>query len=1012
MLQIALEAHERLKRAFTPELRALSVYELVIRIEASARFISLIAAAVLQANGESAAKLGRSPGLGEWIGYLRRAVIQLRTIETASARSVAELVNEALIGFDQGVRAGPPDLRAIKPLRDHLLHGGTLPASEGDAVRAALTRVTQLISDSICRTLDESTLTMDAQNGLTDHHMMLSWAPREPVPLWPFVFARLHAPNEVVIYAFASYARELPTYLVIDPAGGRWQTKPTDEALRAALSSALVASRPDQKFEVFANDVQRDLAGFSEAESEPLRQDDDGGFEYIWERATSEGAEPRRDRFRLGDSDAREWHSLNRRWVTYTSYLRSLANWQIVGMRLRQELARIENDIDREERASLGWKLTGIATQPATLDVRAIDSQTPEERQFEDLFQSVDEALGSNRGSTSVVFINGEAGIGKTRAMLQAARKRASEVENGKELPLFLYVRSAGHVLESLDTVVAAAVSTTRNLTQEAVRALCRNGQMTLLIDGFDELLGGVGYTDAISSLRPWLRSLGGRGVLVLSARSSYYLDRYRASLQRAQLDPELTVSHQIADVRRWTPPQVATFLEACGVDSAEVEALGEADRKLLGLPFFARAFAEMSRAGRKPGDSLTEQLLNSYLEREARKLAVDEMASNALLDRVELRELFHLLAEEMASKEEREASVEELEFLAAVVTDDETLQTRPHLKQRLSVLCGLASGGEATSRRFRFQHEIFFDEFLAGAVVRHVRASDTAAFARMLRASQWRMATAKSAVAQLGSEKVVALLEGHTGAAYTGQEAAPIEAINLGAMWTAVVNATDSGSFTIIGSRFTDELDLSTALGVQATLRDCRLSSLRLPGGSQWQITLVNTLVRELAIEGDSLRGLIGVRHLEIARMTTATSYHDRSAEILKQLTKLGADVADRPTENEAVTPRAAEAARWFLNRMDSYGEFKVVLRKKDLQPAEGNESKQRWATEYGPDVWKAFMRALMDNSLAQTEKFDSQGEAKVRMRLQATTQALLGLEASPDRADAIANFWQHLER
>ncbi|MGW7595046.1 hypothetical protein, partial [Streptomyces rubiginosohelvolus] len=87
--------------------------------------------------------------------------------------------------------------------------------------------------------------------------------------------------------------------------------------------------------------------------------------------------------------------------------------------------------------------------------------------------------------------------------MLSAALHRAAEVASGDQVdgvPLFLYIRSNGHVLENLVEVVNSAVATTRNLTDLAVKALCRNGVMALLIDGFDELLGGAGFNDAVTA--------------------------------------------------------------------------------------------------------------------------------------------------------------------------------------------------------------------------------------------------------------------------------------------------------------------------------------------------------------------------------------------------------------------------------------------------------------------------------------------------------------------------------
>ncbi|WP_326739460.1 hypothetical protein [Streptomyces sp. NBC_01022] len=55
--------------------------------------------------------------------------------------------------------------------------------------------------------------------------------------------------------------------------------------------------------------------------------DHEQGFEYYWDKETGEGAgtQPRRDCFRLGPDNARQWHA-ETGWSPYSDYLRSLAN--------------------------------------------------------------------------------------------------------------------------------------------------------------------------------------------------------------------------------------------------------------------------------------------------------------------------------------------------------------------------------------------------------------------------------------------------------------------------------------------------------------------------------------------------------------------------------------------------------------------------------------------------------------------------------------------------------------
>jgi hypothetical protein len=567
-----------------------------------------------------------------------------------------------------------------------------------------------------------------------------------------------------------------------------------------------------------------------------------------------------------------------------------------------------------------------------------------------------------------------------------------------------------------LDTVVAAAVTSTRNLTDEAVRALCRNGLMTLFIDGFDELLGGVGFRDAIASLRPWLIALGGRGVLVVSARSSYYLGQYRSSLNRAQLDEDLRVRHRIADVRRWNEKQVEDFLEDFNVPLERVRALSPPDKKLLGLPFFVRAFAEMYRKDPeviKAGVSLRQLLLDQYLNRESAKLNRGR-ENSPLLSADEMRQLFEMLAEEMASTEQREAGVEELEFLAAVVTDDD-LVSRPTLKERLTVLCGLAvNAGEIGSgiRRFRFQHELFFDQFLAGGAARRLSRGERGQFFNMLHASQWRAATVMGVVTEAGAETVARVLaDCRSELKVPAPAGVGTVATNLGSLWAAVIEVTGRADCDISGAHFTEPLDLSDVRDVHLSLKDCELSSLALPVSGRWSVALTDSTIAELTARAPSLdlKGLTGFPHKRLMRMITAKKYLERQAEILTELIRAGAEVIDAPqvseTSEQSIKTQAAER---FLTRMENRGSNYVVLRADDLQPDQDGGAWAHWTQEYGASVWHAFSRGLLDAELATAEPFPAAGPPKKRFRLKVSIPILLGREPAPESIKAaVDEFW-----
>ena len=89
---------------------------------------------------------------------------------------------------------------------------------------------------------------------------------------------------------------------------------------------------------------------------------------------------------------------------------------------------------------------------------------------------------------------------------------------------LYLYVSAQARALSNLRDAFAGETQDLRAaFTRDAIGALTRRGLLVPIIDGFDEMLGAAGYGDAFSSLQQFLAELAGGGVIVVSARSSFY---------------------------------------------------------------------------------------------------------------------------------------------------------------------------------------------------------------------------------------------------------------------------------------------------------------------------------------------------------------------------------------------------------------------------------------------------------------------------------------------------------
>lgn len=667
----SVELYDRLEEGYFPKhgRESLTLHELIAAVDFHLRFGAMCAAALPRERDPDSVALGRTMGLGTLLAYLNRVSGLLHsTVQGGStiAAQVAALITALKTALAPG--NARHEFGTIEQLRNHIFHGSPVPnGPDGEALRIWVASAVAAASGAIREFLGESTVLITAEEGGLNR-VELRWLSSR-LDLWPFVCAD----NSSNWCLFSSFARRLPVY--VRPGQRETRRDAHGEGLIIDLHRSMMPKTSDSKFVDFIEDLRTDLEGFRDRDHQPHHHENDGVISVAWIRATGAGAEERSDCFRISTNEERQWRDESGAWLPYTELLRTLANWPVVARSIRQYLQACEDEVVAGERASLGWtRDLGVQIESK---VRVGEMHSTYRRpaiDFVELVAEIDERLQVRGPETRIYFVTGEAGIGKTRALISVAMQRAHEVEAeaatrapGTGLPLFLYVRSIGQAASSLQTVVSATISSTRNLTEEAVRALCRNGLVALFIDGFDELLGGVGYDDALGSMRSWIEAMGGRGVLLVSARSSYFLNQYQSSLQRNLQNQNLAVQHRIAEVQRWNEDQVGGFLANYGIDRAGLDRLSEDDRMLLNLPFFARVYVESAALAAGGEHQLTDLIIEQYLTREAGKLMAPGDQGNALLSEAELRSTFQHLAEMMASDGERAMSDEELAFAVSM---------------------------------------------------------------------------------------------------------------------------------------------------------------------------------------------------------------------------------------------------------------------------------------------------------------------------------------------------------
>lgn len=207
--------------------------------------------------------------------------------------------------------------------------------------------------------------------------------------------------------------------------------------------------------------------------------------------------------------------------------------------------------------------------------------------------------------STRVILLHGEAGSGKTISLRELMNRQCKRFIAGESDFLYVYFDAQGKSLSNIDDVMARQTQDLRaRFTYSAVSALTRRRLIVPIIDGFDELLGAGGYDDAFASLAAFIAKLNGLGVIIASARSSFFdYKNFYENASRVSNESSLNYSLDIVQLHPWSEENVRDFV-AQKLGGPETEKskdffdlygqMNEKNRALLTKPFYASKSIEL----------------------------------------------------------------------------------------------------------------------------------------------------------------------------------------------------------------------------------------------------------------------------------------------------------------------------------------------------------------------------------------------------------------------------------
>lgn len=943
-------------------------------------------------------RVSQVPGFGTMLAVVRRG--------GNSTADTSNWINELIINWSDAAvsaidRFKAPRYGSFKILRDRLSHGQPLPNDLGQlqSLRDAIGGLTLQLENLLRQYLSGTRIDIRQ-----DRLFLQKPRDRSSFEISPFW---VWAPNESAINVYSHASAEGINYIASD---GDVFTEKSSEAIAKFLKNYVSSVAGNQTdLGRLVRDVLADIGAYTEDYSKPsyfFGDDEDIGTLFVpWVKSTSENNQSRLDSFRIGPDNRREWRmDSSSPWRGYSDFLKHVSNWELLARRIAIGLDNFTHERAEEESSRLGFPKWD-ATRGPTLIKEKKDPLSREggEKEF-DLVARIDDSCQRMKPSTSVFFIIGQAGLGKTDLMVSAAVERARKIESdpGSPLPLYLFVSSSGRTLSSLEDAVNSALNITKLLSSHSAKALCRNGLLVLLVDGFDELLGSSGYENALGSLEPWFRELGGRGVLAASARSSYYLTQYRRSLALAT---DLNVDHTLVELQPWSRSSAKQFLVAMGVQENTLCAIKEREWSVLSVPFFAKAFAAWLKNEGVASNSLPsvyDIVVAQYLTREALKLKDPNIGE--LLTTDELRELFSEIAELMQTSKNREIDQSELVSCAESVVGTSSLEAaRPGLTRRLSSLCGLgATSDSAGGSSFGFSHEVLFDCFLSVALQRRVSG----------------IINEKSLLALLGATKVNAaafewLLEKKDGAtailsekisfSIPADQDSAVLSSNLGSLWSAMLSQRKGIPPTAQASGLQIEaLELAGHGWTSLDVSRSAISRLVLPDSQHIRVDLSHSDVGYLEARSNECarRCLKGVESAKVMSVHIGNQFEDSKTRVRELFENLGLVSRTVRTINQ----QYRESASYFLDRLARRPDTPVVLSREDLS---ADDDRLLWIQHADSDHWRSFVDALTRSGVARLEPLTASGRAKVRIAFSRPIRSLQ--EPDPEDTES-ALFWDLL--
>jgi len=643
------------------------------------------------------------------------------------------------------------------------------------------------------------------------------------------------------------------------------------------------------------------------------------------------------------------------------------------------------------------------------LETRAVVDRngTPNyESSHQVLLSTSSRALTEPLGKTQMLFLKGDAGAGKTTLLREVTRQQAERYLSGHSPFLFLYISAQGRALSNLRDALSGELDDLRaGFTRDAVPPLVRQGLIVPIIDGFDELLGAAGYGDAFGSLHQFLEQVDGLGVVMVSARTSFYDVEF---IGRELTESTRTSAYDIVPVTllAWREEEVAQYLARVrgqqvirDQDREAIADLSPRDRDLLAKPFFASLFPDYvdSPEGRSKGTSLVEYLVSSYVRRESEKIV--DRDGRPLLDIKGHRQIFTLTAEFMWAGEKRDFSADDLRTVAELVAYDQKLasDSAKQLVTKITSYAGFRTSRQGTDQRFQFEHEVYLDHFLSEALRSKMR--DSAELASFLNGGLLAEEVIAAVVDKENASRWLDLLDGlrRTSALHENLRR------NAGTLAAACFRAAS----TIMNRTIEYCQFVNTSFGEAqfegVEFKGCRFVGVRLERARFRECRTSECVAESLVLSGSGQIGIAGLVPGEnlYCVVDVATGEEIFSPSEMRRLLHAAGMPAMEEARPQVTYSRQAQSIIDLLQRvLRKYRQSNLLCLEDD-----------RLIRLFQDPSWPTLHRLMVRHQIVAEETRQASGSRKTFLRYRVSLPDLMLLERQPNLPPgALGDFWRGL--